>query len=101
MVMSSRALRVGVAEAKARFAEIVAGAPRRRAIIQRRGKDVAVVIGVDELSRIERANEGTTEGARLLARLDRIKQRHGGAELSIEPLRLTPRDPFARPKKRA
>jgi prevent-host-death family protein len=96
MVMSSRAVRVGVAEAKARFAQLVASADKRRTIIQRRGKDVAVVIGVDELARLEDATRGATAGARLLARLDVVKARAGG-DLSFEPerIRYPERDPFA------
>ena len=100
--MSSRPLRIGIADAKARFAEIVADAPRRRAIIQRRGKDVAVVIGIDELARLERAQSGDTAGARLLARLERIKRRRAPVE-GIEPVPvvLDPVSPFARPKRRS
>lgn len=102
MVMSSRAIRVGVAEAKARFAEVVGNADKRRTIIQRRGKDVAVVIGIDELARLEEAGRGATAGTRLLARLERVKA-SAGVALDFEPARVdfAPRDPFAAPPKRS
>jgi prevent-host-death family protein len=101
MVMSSRALRVGVAEAKARFAELVAGVDQRRTIIQRRGKDVAVVIGIEELARLEEAGRGATAGLRLLARLDEVKA-VAGVALDFEPERIAYplRDPFAAPARK-
>lgn len=96
MVMSSRPRRVGVAEAKAHFADVVRAAGERRTIIQRRGKDVAVVLGVDELARLDAARATETAGARLLAALARVRRRHGGVD-DFEPERavLTPQDPFA------
>lgn len=96
MVMSNRALRIGVAEAKARFAEVVGHVDKRRTIIQKRGKDVAVLIGIGELARLEDATRGATVGARLLERLGRAK---GDQDLSAEaePVRIELPfvDPFA------
>jgi prevent-host-death family protein len=88
MTMSSHVRRVGVAEAKAQLPEILRTAPRRRTIIQRRGRDVAVVIGIDELRRLEEAAGGATTGARMLARLASWRDRTGGVE-GFEPVRAS------------
>ena len=104
--MSQTARRVGVAEAKSQLPEILRTAERRRTIIQRRGRDVAVVIGIDELRRLEEAGGGATVGARFLALLARWRERTGGVE-GFEPARASfvPEEPFAasrhRPRKRA
>lgn len=104
MVMSTRPRRLGIAETKSHLAEIVREAASRRTIIQRRGRDVAVVIGVEELARLERAGDGATAGAQLLARLARVKERYGAVDdfapgrASIEPLEVFASD--ARPAKR-
>lgn len=102
MVMSSRAQRVGVAEAKARFAEVVGDVDKHRTIIQRRGKDVAVVIGIEDLARLEEASRGSSAGARLLARLDRVKVAAGvPLDLEVERVDLAPRNPFSLGRRRA
>ena len=105
MVMSTSTRHLGVAEAKAQFAAIVRDASERRTIIQRRGKDVAVVLGVDELHRLEQAGVGATDGARVLAAMARWRSRTGGVEgFDPEPARIVPAEPFAtgrrRPSKR-
>lgn len=95
MVMSTKTRHVGVAEAKAQFARIVHDASERRTIIQRRGRDVAVVLGIDELRRLERAGEGATEGARVLAAVARWREKTGGVEgFAPEPASLIPENPF-------
>lgn len=103
MVMSSRPLRVGVAGAKAQLAAIVRAAPTRRTIIQRRGKDAAVVIGIEELHRLEARSEGETDGARVLTRLAAWRDRTSGVEgFEPEPAAIVAADPFSpgRGKKR-
>lgn len=100
--MTTKPLRVGVADAKARLAEIVREAPERRTIIQRRGKDVAVVIGVDELQRMEAMIEGRSGGERMLARVADWRERTGGVErFDPEPARFVPDEPFTRPRRRS
>lgn len=93
--MSRTARRVGVAEAKSQLPEILRTASRYRTIIQRRGRDVAVVIGIDELRRLEEAGAGATAGARMLARLERWRSQTGGVE-GFEPPRASfaPEEPF-------
>jgi prevent-host-death family protein len=95
MVMSSPIRRVGVAAAKAQLPEILRSASRRRTIIQKRGRDVAVVIGVEELRRLEEACAGSTTGERMLARLAQWRERTGGVE-GFEPERasIAPERPF-------
>lgn len=86
MVMSNQPRRMGIAEAKAHFADIVREATVRRTIIQRRGHDVAVLIAVEELERVERRGEGATGGARFLAGIDRWRAQHGGID-DFQPAR--------------
>lgn len=86
--MSPPVRRIGVAEAKAQLPEILRSVSRRRTVIQKRGRDVAVVIGIDELRRLEEAGEGATAGARLLTRLARWRERTGGVE-GFEPARAS------------
>ncbi len=97
--MSTSTRHIGVAEAKAQFARIVRDAPERRTIIQRRGRDVAVVLGIDELRRLEKAGEGATEGARVLAALTQWRTRTGGVEgFEPGPARIAPERPFLAPR---
>ena len=51
---------VGVAEAKARFSEFVAraGYGGERFLIERRGKPLAALVGVEDLGRLEGEREG-------------------------------------------
>lgn len=102
--MSSRAVRVGVAEAKARMAAIIRAAPRQRTIIQRRGKDAAVVIGIEELRRLEAAGAGATAGARVLHRVAAWRERTGGFEVdetTFPRAEIVAHDPFAPEPRRA
>ena len=101
MVMSIHTKHVGVAEAKAQFARIVRDAPEQRTIIQRRGQDIAVVLGIEELRRLELIGEGATEGARMLTALKRWRERAGGFEgFAPERARLSPGNPFPAAKPR-
>ena len=93
--MTTNTRHLGVAEAKAQFARIVQNAPERRTIIQRRGRDVAVVLGIDEFRRLEKAGAGATEGARVLAALVRWREATGGVEgFTAEPASVAPENPF-------
>jgi len=94
--------RLGVAEAKSRLSELlrrVAGGPM---IIHSRGRDLAVVLAVEDYDRLmaeHRAAPGG--GAAFLARVDALKQRHGGGveDFTPERLQLEPLDPFARKRR--
>ncbi len=84
------------------MAEIVRNAATARTVIQRRGDDVAVVIGIEELRRLEAAGGGATDGARLLHRLDAWRDRTGGVELDEDTFpraSIVATDPFASPKR--
>ncbi len=92
------ARRVGVAEAKSRLSKLLRDAADGPTIIHSRGRDVAVVLGVDAYDRL--ATEPTAArngGAGFLERVDRLKQRHGGGAAGFRAprLRLRPLDPFA------
>lgn len=98
--MSSKPVRVGVAVAKARLAEIVHEAPMRRTIIQRRGKDAAVVIGIAELERLEASSR--SDMAELLAKLHAWRAQSGGvADFEPERAQIAPQDPFGSTKRRS
>lgn len=100
--MSHSTRRVGIAEAKARMAEIVRNAATARTVIQRRGDDVAVIIGIEELRRLEAAGEGATDGARLLRRLDAWRDRTGGVEVdetTFPRAAIAATEPFASSKR--
>ena len=93
------ARRIGVAEAKSRLSELLRGATAGPTIIHSRGRDLAVVLAVEEYDRL-RTEHGASRGGGggFLERVDRLKQRHGGGTEDFRPprLRLTPLDPFAR-----
>ena len=91
--------RIGVAEAKSRLSELLRDAAAGPTIIHSRGRDLAVVLAVEEYDRL--ATEHTAlrgGGGGFLERVDRLKQRHGGGTEDFRPprLRLNPLDPFAR-----
>src|SRR4051812_43699126 len=97
-----RPRRLGVAEAKSKLSEVLRDAATAPTIIHSRGRDVAVVLAVEEYERLlgdDRALAGG--GAGFLARVEALKLRHGGVD-DFEPARLALeiQDPFAR-KRRA
>jgi prevent-host-death family protein len=70
-----------VAAAKARFSALVAGARRRPQRITKRGRPVAVVMGVDHYQRVSgRAERAPHPMAAFLSLTDRMR-RAGGLEL--------------------
>jgi prevent-host-death family protein len=94
--------RFGVAEAKSRLSELLRDAAGRPTIIHSRGRDLAVVLAVEDYDRLmaeHRAAHGG--GATFLARVEALKQRHGGGveDFTPERLQLEPRNPFARKRK--
>jgi prevent-host-death family protein len=94
-----RPRRLGVAEAKSRLSEILRQAAGGPTIIHSRGRDVAVVLAVEEYDRLTAENGGSnTAGARFLDRIEALKQQHGGGvdDFAPAPIAIQPVDPFAR-----
>ena len=96
--VARRHRRLGVAEAKMRLSELLRDASAGPTIIHSRGRDVAVVLAVEDYDRLtaERGG-GRGGGAQFLDRIDARKALHGGGE-DFEPRRLdlTLESPFVR-----
>lgn len=94
-----RPRRLGVAEAKSRLSEILRNAAGGPTIIHSRGRDVAVVLAVEEYDRLTAGRDGDpTAGAKFLDRVEALKQQYGGGvdEFAPTPIKIQPVDPFAR-----
>jgi len=99
MVMKNATSRMGVAEAKARFSELLRNARNAPILIHNRGEEIAVVVDAAEWNRLQRLDGlAPTAGARLLARIAEIKEREGGGVDGFEPVRaeIQAADPFAK-----
>jgi prevent-host-death family protein len=94
--------RLGVAEAKSRLSDLLRRAASGPAIIHNRGRDLAVVLAVEDYDRLI-APAGATRrgGAAFLERVEMLKERHGGGS-SFTPshLEIKPVDPFTRRSRR-
>jgi prevent-host-death family protein len=92
-----RPRRLGVAEAKSRLSELLRDAAAGPTIIHNRGRDLAVVLPIEEYDRLTLGHGERGAGARFLERVDGLKERHGGGIDDFAPprLRLRPRNPFA------
>jgi len=97
--------RLGVAEAKSRLSELLRHVTTGPMIIHNRGRDLAVVLAVEEYDRLTAEhNVARTAGAAFIDRIDALKQRYDGGVEDFAPARLVfePVDPFARkPRKRS
>jgi prevent-host-death family protein len=91
--------RLGVAEAKSKLSEVLRDAAQGPTVIHSRGRDVAVVLAMEDYERLT-AGQPTSRagGAAFLERVEALKERHGGGVLDFEPARLdyVPASPFAR-----
>src|SRR5258708_5632353 len=97
-----RPRRLGVAEAKSKLSEVLRDAAAAPTIIHSRGRDVAVVLGVEEYERLVAGGQPAQgSGAAFLGRIEAWKQRHGGGVDDFEPARLDLKlaEPFARRRK--
>lgn len=94
-----RRLRLGVAEAKMRLSEVLRDASAGPTVIHSRGRDVAVVVAVEDYARLT-AEQGSVRGggALFLDRVEALKVRHGGGVDNFEPgrLDLAADNPFGR-----
>jgi prevent-host-death family protein len=97
-----RPRRLGVAEAKSRLSELLRDAASGPTIIHSRGRDVAVVLAVEEYERLTAENSAERKGGTLfLERVDALKRRYDGGVGDFAPRRLAfePVNPFARKPK--
>ena len=93
-----RTRRLGVAEAKSKLSEVLRDVAQGPMVIHSRGRDVAVVLAMEDYERLTAGQQyQRTGGAELLQRIETLKQRYGGGVDDFEPVRLDfmPVDPFA------
>lgn len=96
---SIRARRLGVAEAKSKLSEVLRDAAQGPTVIHSRGRDLAVVLAIEDYERLMADQQPQRAGgAAFLQRVEVLKQRHGGGVGDFEPARLDfePADPFKR-----
>jgi prevent-host-death family protein len=97
-----RPRRIGVAEAKSRLSELLRQTANGPTIIHSRGRDVAVVLAVEEYDRLTAEHPASPGGgAAFLARVDALKEKYGGGVEGFAPERMQfePIDPFARKRR--
>lgn len=98
---SQRTRRLGVAEAKGKLSEVLRDAAQGPLIIHSRGRDLAVVLAIEEYERLTAGQQPSVAGgSAFLQRVEALKLRHDGGVSDFEPARLdfVPADPFARRK---
>jgi prevent-host-death family protein len=100
-MISQKTRRLGVAEAKSRLSEVLRDAAQGPLVIHSRGRDLAVVVAVEEYERLTAGQQPERAGgSAFLQRVEALKLRHDGGIQDFEPARLdfVPADPFARGK---
>jgi len=96
--LSQRPRRLGVAEAKSRWTEVLREAGQGPTVIHSRGRDLVVVLAIEDYERLSADRQAPKAGgAVFLQRVEALKQRYGGG-VEFEPARLAfvPSEPFAR-----
>ncbi len=93
-----RTRRLGVAEAKSKLSEVLREASEGPTIIHNRGKDLAVVLAIEDYERLTAGKTERSGGAAFLERIEALKKRHGGGVDDFEPGRFAfePDKPFGR-----
>ena len=86
--------RWNVASAKAELSLVLERARRSPQIIEKRGVPIAVVLGIDDYSRLDERQRTTDQWKRFLAQSAALRQ-EGGVDLEI-PKRTARPSPFAR-----
>ena len=97
--LSHKTRRLGVAEAKSKLSEVLREAAQGPTVIHSRGKDLAVVLAMEDYERLTADQPSPRAGgAAFLERVEVLKERHGGGVVDFEPARLdfVPENPFAR-----
>jgi prevent-host-death family protein len=92
-----RARRLGVAEAKSKLSEVLRDAAQGPTVIHSRGRDLVVVLSIEDFERLTAGQQSPRAGgSEFLRRVDALKQRYGGGVSDFEPARLDfePADPF-------
>lgn len=100
-MLSQRIRRLGVAEAKGKLSEVLRDAAQGPLVIHSRGRDVAVVLAIEEYERLTADQQPSRAGGSVfLQRVEALKLRHDGGVSDFEPARLdfVPADTFARSK---
>src|SRR5262245_60501401 len=101
--LSQRTRRLGVAEVKSKLSEVLREAAQGPTIIHSRGRDVAVVLAVEDYERLMAGQQPEQGGgAAFLQRVEELKRRYGGGVDDFEPphLDFVPAEPFGRRKTR-
>lgn len=93
--------RLSVAEAKAHLSAALRTVDAGPTVIHRRGRDAAVLLGIDAYERLVADAGGAAEPTVAFLRdVAALKQRlGGGVELEVERATLVARDPFARSRR--
>lgn len=93
-----RTRRLGVAEAKSRLSELLRDVAQGPTVIHSRGRDLAVVLAIEDYERLTATQEPSRAGGtEFLRRVETLKARYGGGVDDFEPARLNfvPAQPFA------
>jgi prevent-host-death family protein len=100
-MVSQRTRRLGVAEAKGKLSEVLRDATQGPLVIHSRGRDLAVVLAIEEYERLTAGQQPSrTGGSAFLLRVEALKLRHDGGVIDFEPARLDfmSAEPFVRSK---
>jgi prevent-host-death family protein len=95
-----RPRRLSVAEAKAKLSEAIRSVRSGPSIIHNRGRDVAVLIDVEQYEQLVKDNEAAQAQSptkSFLERVGQLKERFGGGADGFKPPRTSfrPRNPFS------
>jgi prevent-host-death family protein len=99
---AQRPKRLNVSEAKAKLSQTVRELENTPTIIHNRGRDVAVLISIEDYERLLAAERSanTPTMSSFLEAVDGLKRKFGGgAVLSLERMAFVPRDPFGGSKR--
>src|SRR5258708_35552471 len=98
-MLSQKTRRLGVAEAKGKLSEVQRDAAQGPLVIHSRGRDLAVVLAIEEYERLTADQQPSRAGgSAFLQRVEALKLRHDSGVIDFEPARLdfVPEHPFAR-----
>jgi prevent-host-death family protein len=85
-MLSPRTRRLGVAEAKSKLSEVLRDAAQGPLVIHSRGRDLAVVLAIEDYERLMADQPAPAAGGvAFLQRVEALKQRHGGGVPVYDP----------------